>query len=138
MSFCTDLHRALEDELARATGADASAVYVGEGPKQIPRTGLEVWIEPAGGGTPLPGHLRHAFEVHLRLRTLREQSMAGGERAETLLEAAEAIRSVLSGRPLMTLRSVIGVQTSEPTLSSEAERLELLLDLDVIEAPALR
>ena len=132
MSFHDDLVLQLRADVARALGLPAAAVYSGRQPQKVTRAGLEVWLRPLetephgrGGGDQVKVH---PYEVHVRLKTRREQSQTGGDQLDQVRAALELLRERYDGtRPFVTaLPDLVAVQVEEGSVDDDPEEDDLM------------
>ncbi len=126
-TFTEDFLLQLRADVAQLTGLPAAAIYAGREPQKITRIGFEVWLKP------LPVQVAdqvkiHLFEVHVRLRSRREESQTGAGQLDAVLAILDDLRDRLDGtRPFVTaLPSLVAVHADTGTLDDDPDEPDLL------------
>ncbi len=132
MSLHEDFLLQLRADIARALSLPAAAVYSGRQAQKMTRTGLEVWIRPLetephgrGGGDQVKVH---PYQIHLRLKTRRDQSQTGGEQLDQIRGALELLTGRYDGtRPFAAaLPDLIAIQVEEGSIDEDPSDDDLL------------
>lgn len=132
MSFHDDLLLQLRADVASTLGLSAAAVYGGRQPQKVTRVGLEVWIRPQetephgrGGGDQVKVH---PYEVHVRIKSRREQSQTGVDQLDRVREALALLRQRYDGtRPFAAaLPDLIAVHAEEGSVDEDPGDDDLL------------
>ena len=137
MSFQEDFLLQLRADLAQLLGLPAAAIYAGRDPQKVTRVGFEVWVksmpvEPQGQVKV------HAFEVHVRLRSRREESQTGASQLRAVQLTLDDLCDRFDGtRPFVTaVPALVAVQAEVGNLDADPEEPDLLdgtLTLRVVE-----
>lgn len=127
MSFREDFLRELRGELAQVLGLSAAAIYTGREPQKVTRTGFEVWVKTL----PMEPHAHfkiHMFEVHVRLRTRREENQTGADQQDALAPKLDDLRERFDGkRPFVgALPSLVATQVDPGSLDDDPDDPDLL------------
>lgn len=132
MSFQDDFTLQLRADLAQALALPAAAVYVGRQAQKVTRTGLEVWVRPRAPEQPARGTgdpvKVHPFEVHVRLRSLREENQTGGRQLEEIQAALALLRERYDGaRPFVqALPDLVALSVEDVNLDEDPDDPDLL------------
>lgn len=126
-TFTEDFLLQLRAELARVLGLPAAAIYTGRAPQKVTRTGLEVWVKRL----PMEPHAVikvHMFEVHVRLRSRREENQTGADQQDAVAVKLDDVRRHFDGtRPFVAaLPSLVAVQVDPGTLDDDPDDPDLL------------
>ena len=127
MSFKDDFLLQLRAELAQVLGLPAAAIYVGREPQKVTRVGFEVWVKP------LPvepqGQVKvHSFEVHVRLRSRREENQTGASQLEAVQVTLDDLRERFDAtRPFVAaLPALVAIQADSGTLDDDPDEPDLI------------
>ena len=126
-TFTEDFFRELNAELAQVLGLPATAIYTGREPQKVTRTGFEVWVKPL----PMEPHPQikvHMFEVHVRLRTRREENQTGADQQDAVAVKLDDLRERFDGtRPFVAaIPSLVAVQVDPGTLDTDPDEPDLM------------
>lgn len=126
-TFMDDFLLQLRAELARVLGLPAAAIYTGREAQKVTRTGFEVWVKPL----PMEPHAQlriHMFEVHLRLRSRREEDQTGADQLAAVAVKLDEIRARFDGtRPFVgALPALVAVQVDPGTLDADPDEADLV------------
>ena len=126
-TFTKDYFRELKAELAQVFGLPAAAIYTGREPQKVTRTGLEVWVRPLPM-EPHPYFKIHMFEVHLRLRSRREENQTGADQLDAVAAKLDVLRERFDGtRPFVAaIPSLVAVQVDPGTLDTDPDEPDLM------------
>lgn len=127
MSFQEDFLLQLKAELARVLGLSAAAIYSGREPQKVTRAGFEAWVKPLDM-EPHPQIKVHMFEVHLRLRTRREENQTGADQLDAVAVKLDDVRERFDGtRPFVAaIPSLVAVQVDPGTLDADPDDPDLV------------
>lgn len=127
MSFADDFLLQLRAELAQVLGLPAAAIYIGREPQKVTRVGFEVWVKP------LPvepqGQVKvHPFELHVRLRSRREENQTGASQLDAVQVSLDDLRERFDAtRPFVAaLPSLVAVQADAGTLDDDPDDPDLI------------
>ena len=127
MSFADDFLLQLRADLAQVLGLPAAAIYMGREPQKITRVGFEVWVKPL---TMEPqGQVKvHSFEVHVRLRTRREENQTGASQLDAVRITLDDLRERFDAtRPFVAaLPGLVAVQADPGTLDDDPDEPDLI------------
>ena len=132
MSFQDDFTLQLRADLAQALALPAAAVYVGRQAQKVTRTGLEVWVRPRAAEQPARASgdpvKVHPFEVHVRLKTRREENQTGGNQLEEVQATLDVLCERYDGaRPFVqALPDLVALSVEDVNLDEDPEEPDLL------------
>ena len=126
-TFTEDFLLQLRAELARVLGLPAAAIYTGREPQKVTRVGFEVWVKTL----PLEPHPEikvHMFEVHVRLRSRREENQTGADQQDAVAVKLDDLRERFDGtRPFVAaIPSLVAVQVDPGTLDNDPDDSDLI------------
>ena len=126
-TFTEDFLLQLRAELARVLGLPAAAIYTGREPQKVTRVGFEVWVKPLPM-EPHPYFRIHLFEVHVRLKSRREENQTGADQQDAVAVKLDDVREHFDGkRPFVgALPSLVAVQVDPGTLDADPDDPDLL------------
>ena len=126
-TFTEDFLLQLKAELAQLLSLPAAAIYTGREPQKVTRTGFEVWVKPLPM-EPHPYFKIHMFEVHLRLRSRREENQTGADQQDAVAVKLDLLRARLDGtRPFVAaIPSLVAVQVDPGPLDTDPDEPDLL------------
>lgn len=137
MSFQDDVLLQLRADLAQLLGLPAAAIYSGREPQKVTRVGFEVWVKPMP--VEPQGQVKvHAFEVHVRLRSRREENQTGASQLDAVQLTLDDLCDRFDGtRPYVTaVPALVAVQAEVGSLDADPDEPDLIdgtLTLRVVE-----
>ena len=126
-TFTEDFLLQLKAELAQLLSLPAAAIYTGREPQKVTRTGFEVWVKTL----PMEPHAQikvHMFEVHVRLRSRREENQTGADQQDAVAVKLDDLRERFDGtRPFVAaIPSLVAVQVDPGTLDNDPDDSDLI------------